>query len=225
MIVIFIRAIVLYIVVLIAIRLMGKGELTEIQPFQLVVILMIAELASIPMEDLGIPLINGVVAISTLLVIQILISYINLKSERARKIICGKPSILISRGKINESELRRLRININDLLEHMRTKDYSSLQDVEFAILETSGDLSIIPKSTKKPATAEDVKAKTSKEEIPTSLIIDGHIKYDNLRELNLTEEWLSNQLEKHKVNNSKEVLFAYIDAKKEVFVQKKVNR
>src|SRR6056297_2089962 len=140
MIIVFIRAILLYVFVLITIRIMGKGELAEMQPFELVIILMIAELAALPMEDLGTPLIDGFVAISTLLLLQLLISFITLKSEKARRFICGKPSILINKGKINEKEMKKLRININDLVEQLRAKDYPSVNDVEFAILETNGD-------------------------------------------------------------------------------------
>ncbi|EOC99603.1 protein of unknown function DUF421 [Caldisalinibacter kiritimatiensis] len=201
---------------------MGKGELAQMQPFEFVITIMMAELAVLPMEDLGAPLINGIVAISTLLILQILISYITLKSQRARKIICGKPSILVNKGKINEGELQRLRININDLMEQLRAKNYPVLQDVEFAILETNGDLSVIPKPNKQNVTIEDLQLQGSYDGLPTSLIIDGHIKYDNLSELNLTEEWLAKELKKHGIKDPKKVLFSYVDANKNVFVQKK---
>jgi len=222
MIIVFIRAILLYIFVLITIRVMGKGELAEMQPFELVIILMIAELAALPMEDLGTPLLDGFVAISTLLLLQLLISFINLKSERARRLICGKPSILINKGKINEKEMKKLRININDLVEQLRAKDYPSINDVEFAILETNGDLSVIPKTNKRPATVEDLNLNVSYEGLPTSIIIDGRIKYDNIKRLDLSEDWLKSQLKAKGIKNHKEVLFAFIDDSKEVYVQKK---
>jgi len=206
-------------------RLMGKGELSEMQPFELVITLMIAELGALPMENLGVPLLNGVVAISALLFLQIVISYINLKSERARGIICGKPSILIHKGQINEKELRRLRVNINDLMEQIRTKEYSGIGDVEFAILETNGDLSIIPKDNKRPVTMEDLNLDAHYEGLPVSVIIDGHINYDNLRELNLSKEWLNHQLEDYEVEDPNEVLFSYVDSDKKLFVQKRDKR
>lgn len=224
MITVFVRAILLYVLVLIAIRVMGKGELAEIQPFEFVIILMVAELASLPMEDLETPLLNGVVAIGTLLVIQIVISYLNMKSGRIRKIVCGKPSILIDKGKINEKELRRLRINLNDLVEQVRAKDYPSIQDVEFAILETNGDLSIIPKEDKRTVTVGDLNLKSSYGGLPTSLIIDGHIQYDNLQEVNLTEKWLISQLRTRGIKNPREVLFSFINDNRELFVQKREN-
>lgn len=224
MIIVFVRAILLYALVLIAIRVMGKGELAEIQPFEFVIILMVAELASLPMEDLETPLLNGAVAIGTLLFIQIVISYLNMKSGRIRKIVCGKPSILINKGKINEKELRRLRINLNDLVEQVRAKDYPSIQDVEFAILETNGDLSIIPKEDKRTVTVGDLNLKTSYEGLPISLIIDGHIQYDNLKDVSLTEEWLISQLKTRGIKNSKEVLFSFVNDNRELFVQKREN-
>lgn len=222
MIIIFVRAIILYVFVVITLRIMGKGELAEMQPFELVIILMIAELAALPMEDLGMPLLDGLVAISTLLLLQLLISFINLKSEKLRKIICGRPSLLINKGKINEKELRKLRISISDLVEQLRAKDYPSVSDVEFAVLETNGDLSVIPKANKKPVTVEDLKIQPSYGGLPTSLIIDGCIKYDNLQRLNLSEDWLKNQLSAKGIKSSEEVLFSFINDSEQVFVQKK---
>ncbi|MFZ5968531.1 MAG: DUF421 domain-containing protein [Bacillota bacterium] len=222
MIIIFIRTLLLYIFVLISMRLMGKGELAEMQPFELVVTLMIAELAALPMENMGVPLLNGLIAISTLIFAQVVISFINMKSEKARGIICGKPSILIHKGKINEEELRRLRITINDLVEQVRSKDYPSISDVEFAILETNGDLSIIPKTSKKNVTIEDLQGKTSYEGLPISLIIDGHINYENLSKADKTEDWLMHQLNKNGINHPREVLFSYVDGSNNFFVQKK---
>ncbi|WZL72429.1 DUF421 domain-containing protein [Clostridiaceae bacterium 35-E11] len=217
-----IRTLILYLLVLISMRLMGKAELAEMQPFQLVVTLMIAELAALPMEDTAIPLVNGVIAIMTLLFIQVLISFINLKSEKARGIICGKPSLLIHRGMINEKELKHLRITMNDLVEQLRTKDYPNISDVEFAILETNGDLSIIPKQNKRSATLEDLGIISSYEGLPISLIIDGHINDDNLQKIQLTRSWLKSQLKAKDVKDASEVLFCYVDANQKLYVQKK---
>lgn len=225
MIIILVRTLILYIFVLISVRIMGKGELSEMQPFELVVTLMIAELAALPMEDTKLPLINGIIAILTILFVQITISFINLKSEKARRFICGKPSILIHKGVINEKELRRLRINMNDLIEQLRTKDYPVIKDVEYAILETSGDLSIIPKSNKRPPTVEDVKASPVYEGLPTSLIIDGKINYGNLKYLNLDESWLKEVLNQNNVDNINDVFFCSIDESKDIFIQKRFNK
>ncbi|QEK13688.1 DUF421 domain-containing protein [Crassaminicella thermophila] len=223
MVIIFIRTLLLYLFVLLSLRMMGKGTLSEMQPFELVIIFMIAELASLPMEDTAIPLINGFISIAALLIIQVIISYISLKSEKARSILSGKPSILINKGIVNEKELRRLRININDLVEQLRLKDYHNMADVEFAILETNGDLSVIPKSNKKPVTIEDINKKGSYDGIPVFVIIDGHINKENLEKINCTKDWLLSQLKSKGVKNPKDILYCYVDTNKEIYIQKKV--
>ncbi|CAH2213607.1 DUF421 domain-containing protein [Tepidibacter aestuarii] len=225
MIIILVRTLILYIFVLISVRIMGKGELSEMQPFELVVTLMIAELAALPMEDTKLPLINGIIAIFTISFAQITISFINLKSEKARTFICGKPSILINKGIINDRELKRLRINMNDLIEQLRIKDYPAIKDIEYAILETSGDLSIIPKPNKRPPTVEDLKVSPIYEGLPTSLIIDGKINYGNLKYLNLDESWLKHILKQNNIVTIEEVFFCSIDESKDIFVQKKLNK
>ncbi len=222
MIIVFLRGIILYLFVLITIRIMGKSEIAEMQPFELVVLIMIAELAVLPMEDLGAPLLHGFVAISSLLLMQVLISFITLKSDTARKIVCGKPSILIDKGNINYKEMKRLRININDLVEQLRIKNYPSIKDVEYAILETNGDLSVIPKADKMPVTVGDLNLKPAYEGLPVSIIIDGRIMYDNLSKLNLNEDWLESQLKAKGVRSQKEVLFSFVDENKELFIQRK---
>ena len=149
MLITFIRTIILYLLVITAIRVMGKRQIGELHPSELVVTIMISELAAIPMQATSVPLIYGILPILTLIIAEVLFSYITLKSEKARSIISGKPSILIKNGIINENELRKLRFNLNDLLEELRINNYPNIKDVEFAILETSGQLSVIPKSQK----------------------------------------------------------------------------
>ena len=134
----FFRAIILYIVVLIVMRLMGKREIGQLQPFELAIAIMIADLASIPMTETGVPISNGIVPILGLLVMHLIISMINLKSIKAREIICGKPRILIYRGKIDEKALIKERFTINELQERLRGNNVASVGDVEYAILETS---------------------------------------------------------------------------------------
>ena len=138
MLITFLRSIVLYIIILIVMRLMGKREIGQLQPFELVIAILIADLASIPMAEIGIPLENGIIPILGLLVMHLVISVINMKSIRAREIICGKPRILIYRGKINEEALRRERFTLSELEERLRGNNIISLGDVEYAILETS---------------------------------------------------------------------------------------
>lgn len=138
MLVTFTRSILLYVIILIVMRLMGKREIGQLQPFELVIAIMIADLASIPMTDTGIPIQNGIVPILGLLFMHLIISVVNMKSIRAREVICGKPRILIYRGRIKEEALRKERITINELEERLRSANVVALGDVEYAILETS---------------------------------------------------------------------------------------
>ena len=153
MLITFIRAIILYIIVLVVMRMMGKREIGQLQPFELAISIMIADLASIPMADTGIPITNGIIPILGLLVMHLVISILNIKSIRAREIICGKPSILIYRGKIDEKVLKKERFTINELQERLRGNNVVNLGDVEYAILETSGEVTVIQKPNKRNIT------------------------------------------------------------------------
>jgi len=138
MLITFFRAIILYVLVLVVMRVMGKREIGQLQPFELAISIMIADLATIPMADVGIPITNGIIAMLSLLIMHLLISFINLKSMRMRALICGKPRILIYRGKIQEEALVKERFTINELEERLRGNNVMNLGDVEYAILETS---------------------------------------------------------------------------------------
>jgi len=224
MLVVFLRALILYVLVVIIMRIMGKRQIGQLQPFELVITIMLAELAAIPMQNTGIPLINGIIPIVTLLIAQLAFSYSTLKSERLRGIICGKPSVLIHSGKIVEKELERQNYNLNDLIEQLRSKSYPNVADVEFAILETSGQISVIPKAQKRPMVPEDFKIDTQYEGLPISLIIDGHILAENLHSIGLNEQWLIEELKKFGIDNYRKVLYANIDTTGKLFFQKKVN-
>lgn len=217
-----IRTIILFAVVVIGLRLMGKRQIGQLQPYELVIVIMLSALAAIPMENTGVPLVNGLFPIFTLLVAQVALSYVSLKSERARGVICGTPSVLIENGKIIEKELARIRYNINDLLEQLRAKNVPNIADVEFAILETSGKLSVIPKSQKRPIVPADMNLPTTYEGLPITLIIDGYLFNKNLAKTNLNEEWLKSELQKFGVNSFKEVLFASLDTEGKLFYQVK---
>ena len=157
MLITFFRAIVLYIIVLIVMRLMGKREIGQMQPFELAISIMIADLASVPMADTGIPITNGIIPILALLLVQLVISIINLKSINGRKIICGKPSILVYRGKIDEKVMKKEKFTVNELQERLRQNNIFNIGDVEYAILETSGQVTVIPKPEKRNVIVEDL--------------------------------------------------------------------
>lgn len=224
MLVIFVRTLILYLLVIIIMRAMGKRQIGQLQPFELVVAIMISELAAVPMQDTRIPLVHGIIPIVTLLVAQIATSLISLKSSKARAIICGKPSILIDNGKINEKTLRKEMYTLNDLLEQLRSKDMSNIADVEFAILETNGQLSIIPKSQKRPVCPEDLKISTNYEGLPIDLIIDGELSKKNLLKIKLDKKWLESELAKQGISDLNQVLFASIDTNGNLYFQPKCN-
>lgn len=217
-----IRTLILFTVVVVGLRLMGKRQIGQLQPYELVIIIMLSALAAIPMENTGVPLLSGLFPIFTLLVAQVGLSYISLKSERVRGIICGTPSVLVENGKIIEEELSRLRYNINDLLEQLRSKNMPNIADVEFAILETSGQLSVIPKSQKRPVVPADINLPTTYEGLPVTLIIDGHLFHKNLTKINLNADWLKSELKKFGVKSFKDVLFASLDTEGKLFFQVK---
>lgn len=224
MLIIVVRTIILYTVILIVMRLMGKRQLGQLQPFELVITILISELAAVPMQDTGIPLINGIIPIFVLMIAQIVLSYISLKSERVRGIICGKPSILIEDGRIMESQLAKLHFTINDLLEQLRVKGYPDIKDVEFAILETEGQLSVIPKSQKRPVTPGDLNIPVDQEKLPITLIIDGEILRHNLHIAKINEDNLKKYLSDNDILNYKQVLFAGVDSAGNLFFQAKQN-
>ena len=222
MLLILIRTLILYAGVVVVMRIMGKQEIGQLQPFELVIALMIADLAAIPMANTGIPLANGLVSILGLLIAQVFLSYASLKSIKFRAILTGTPSIIVKNGQIVETELKRIRYNINDLLEQLRVKNIANIADVEFAILETGGQLSIIPKSQKRPLMPEDLQLSTQYEGIPITLIIDGQIIHNNLEMVNLDKNWLSRELAKLGIDNHQKVLFASLDTKGKLFCQLK---
>ena len=222
MLLVIIRTIILYATTVLLLRVMGKRQIGQLQPYELVVIIMISELAAIPMQNTGIPLLSGLIPIFILVAAQVTLSYISLKSERARGVICGTPSIVIENSRIVEDELRRLRLNLNDLLEQLRLKNVPDISDVEYAILETSGQLSVILKSEKRPVEPQDLKISPEYEGLPITLIIDGQVIKENLKKVDLDMIWLQKELSKYGIKNVKDVFFASLDAHKQLYYQLK---
>ena len=224
MLITFIRAIILYIVVLVVMRLMGKREIGQLQPFELAISIMIADLASVPMSELGIPLTNGIVPILALLVMYMIISILNMKSVNFRKIMSGKPAILVYRGRIDEKALRKESITINELQERLRVDNIFNLGDVEYAILETNGELTVIQKPEKRALTAQDLNISPEYEGISYDLVVEGKIMYENLKALGKDEKWLEKQLKNFDAK-PENTLVATMDGKGQFFCQKKEDR
>ncbi len=204
----FIRVVILYNLVLAIMRFMGKSQISQMQPFELVIAIMIADLASTPMSDVGAPIFNGIVPILALLLLQSIISILNIKSIWFRKFVCGKPTIIIYKGKIDEKNLRKEKITINELQERLRQNNVFNVFDVEFAILETSGQVTTILKPEKRTVTNEDMNIKNESYEMSYDLIIDGKVMSDNLNKVGKTYNWLLKEL--HRFNlMPKDVLIA----------------
>ncbi len=220
--VVFFRTLVLYIVVVTVMRIMGKRQIGELQPFELVIAIMLSELASVPMQDTGIPLIHGLIPILTLMFLEIFLSYITLKSRKLRKLVCGTASVLIQHGKVLEEELRSQRFNLDDLMEELRLSGYLNISDIEYAILENSGKLSIIPKSEKSPITCKDLNLSKQEEKLPVALVLDGEISYNNLKYLGKDTKWLLEKLKENNISRIEDAFIAMLDSSGNLFVQRR---
>ncbi|HBN94889.1 MAG TPA: hypothetical protein DDZ66_01195 [Firmicutes bacterium] len=216
------RTVLLYILVVVTMRLMGKRQIAQLEPFELVIAIMIAELGVIPMQDRNIPLINGIIAITTLLFIQVTFSVASLRFFGFRSFLDGRYSIIIANGVIQEREMRKARYNLDELFEQLRLKSIFNLGDVEFAILETSGELSVLLKSQKRTVTPKDLRIETNYEGLPLVLIVDGQVMTSELNKSQLSEAWLRTELEKHGIKSPKEILVASLDTSGELFFQPK---
>lgn len=219
MLITFFRAIVLYILVLVVMRLMGKREIGQMQPFELAISIMIADLAATPMTETGVPITNGIMPILGLLVMHLIISMINIKSTKAREIVCGKPTILIYRGRIDQKALKKERFTINELEERLRDNNIFNIGDVEYAILETSGQVTVIPKPNKRATTPEDFNIEPKYEGIPYDLVVDGKVMYKNLEKIGKNYIWLQKQTEKFGIK-PEEALIVTIDGDNQFFCQ-----
>lgn len=216
-----VRTILLYALVILSLRIMGKRQIGEMQPSELVVAIMISDLAAVPMQAIDIPLVTGIIPVLTLIVAEIFMSYVSLKSRFFRKIISGEPSIIIYNGNVNEKELERLRFNMNDLLEQLRINNYYNISDVDCAIMETNGKLSIIPKAAAKPVTLSDMSIKNVQEKLQHLIISDGRVNIKELQKTGKSTYWLEKELKKRNITEQ-EVFFAIYDFNKGLIIQQK---
>lgn len=215
-----IRTIILYILVITSMRIMGKKQIGELEPFELAITIMISELASLPMQDNRVPLINGIIPIITLILLQVIFSTIQLKSESFRKLVNSTPSVLIRKGKFNIEELKRQQFNINDLMEELRLGGYFNPSDVEYAILETSGKISIIPKIELNPVTKKDMNILSVQDKIPVTIILDGKVNVPNLKLIKKDLNWLKMNINAYNIGNFEDVFIALIDSQGKFYCQ-----
>ena len=190
-----VRAGILYLIIIAGVRLMGKRQVGELEPSELVLSLIIADLASVPMQDYGIPLLTGVAPILTLLALTMVLSVGTMKSRRLRALLCGRPSMVIRNGKLDVREMRRNRLTVDELLEELRCKGYADPAAIRYAILETNGQLSVLPYAAQKPPTAQQMALFVAETDPPRVLVSDGEILEGNLRALGRDRNWLNKQL------------------------------
>ena len=188
----------LYLVLIFAVRLMGKRQIGEMEPAEFVVTMLVANLAAIPMQDGAIPLYSGLVPILTVLGMELVLSGLILRSVRLRQLLCGKPVILIDNGKILQENLKSARINLDELTGQLRAKDVLDIRTVQFAILETSGDLSVFPYPKEKPASAKDAGVQATGQHLPVTVVEDGYLSRENLERAKKDEKWLEKVLSQH---------------------------
>ena len=204
----FIRAVILYIAVMSAVRIMGKRQIGELQPSELVITIILGDLASVPMQNTGIPLLNGIVPIVTLVALEVGISVLSMKSKRVRRILSGKPSVIIRDGEIDYKELKYLRFSADDLMEELRGKDIINIDDVQLAIVDTNGEVCIVPKAGKRPLTPDDIGLAPPEEELWYTLVSDGKIISANLKKIGKSEKWLQGEVKKQN-SDIKNILIA----------------
>lgn len=215
MIITFVRTFIVYAVALFTIRCMGKTGLSSTDPFQITIMLLIAELAAMPVSSPEISLLNGLAAIFMILFLYALSGFLSCKSEHFKKFINGRPSILIDNGAINFKEMKRSNVTLTDLMEMLRIQDCPSITDVAYAYLETNGEFSLILKPDKKPLTRGDLNISSPEEAMPCIVISDGRIYKKNMERIGLNENELKKEIDRLSLNAVKDIFLCFCDEQK----------
>lgn len=219
----FLRTLLLYLLLLAGLRLMGKRQIGELETPELVLALLVSDLAVVPMQDFGIPLIYGIIPIITLMSTAMLLSYGNLKSLRFRTLLCGEPTLIIQDGTLLQQAMRANRFTVDELLEELRRQGVCDLQTVQYAVLETSGQLSVLLRSQSQPLTAEQIRLSVPETaHLPVILINDGRLLRQALRQCGKDTEWLTQILEEHGCRSHREVFLLTLDGGGKIFLLRK---
>ena len=219
----FFRTIILYLLLIVGLRLTGKRQIGELEPIELVLTMLLSDLASVPMQDFDSPLINGVVPILTLLALTTLLSYISFRSGRFRSLICGEPAIVVRCGRLQQRAMRHNRMTVDELMEELRGQGVTNLKDVKYAVLETSGQLSVLLQADAQPVTPRQMGMKVDDDVfLPVILIDNGRLMGSNLRKMGLDDKWLQKQLKAHKVHRVQDVFLMTVDRGGSVVLAKK---
>lgn len=226
MVIAFLRTIILYVFIIAGIRLMGKRQVGELEPSELVLALLIADLAAVPMQDFGIPLLTGLIPILTLLCLTMALSVLTMKSVKFRAVLCGRPSIIVENGKLRQGEMRKNRFTLDELMEELRMKGVTDLSTVKYAILETNGQLSVLLFAAQQPPTAQDLDLHLPEPGLPVVLINDGRLIRRSLIRRGLNDQWLEKQLKSHKVDRVQDVFLMTVDETNQVcLIEKEVGQ
>lgn len=217
-----VRTVILYLCIVLGIRLLGKHQVGELEPSEFVLAMIIADVASVPMQDYGIPLLMGLIPIVTLLCLAMLLSVASMKSLKLRALLIGVPSIVIRNGVPNEREMRRNRMTLDELLEELRLQGYTDPSAIRYGILETNGQLSLLPYAEKKPPTAEDLELNVSDGGLPLVIINDGRLISANLKRRGLNEAWLQKRLSENGARSVREVFLMTVDEENQIFFARK---
>lgn len=222
----FVRTVILYFLIMTGLRLMGKRQIGELEPGELVLTMMISDLATVPMQDFGIPLLAGVIPILTLLALSMLLSQLSLTSLRFRALACGTPSVLIREGVLQQEAMRKNRYTLDELLEELRGQGITGVEEVKYAVLENSGHLSVLPWAKHQPPTAEALGMKTEEDmTLPVVLVNDGRLLRRNLEARGLDGAWLREALRKEGLTSHREAFLLTVDERGSVACVKKEGR
>lgn len=209
----FFRTVILYLLLIAGLRLSGKRQIGELEPIELVLTLLISDLASVPMQDFALPLFNGVIPIITLIALSTLFSAISLRNVRFRDLVCGQPALVIVDGKLRQETMRRNRLTLDELFEQLRGQGITDLSDVKYAVLETNGRLSVLPRSPLQPVTPEQLGLDVQDNVfLPIILINDGRVLTDNLRQAGRDDRWLAQELHRQGIARSQDVFLLSVD-------------
>ena len=204
----FFRTVILYLALIAGLRLTGKRQIGELEPMELVLTMLLSDLAAVPMQDFAIPLLQGLVPMVTLLALSVLLSAVSLRSLRFRSLVCGKPAVIIRKGVIDQGAMHRVRLTLDELLEELRLQGVADMETVAYAILETGGQLSVLLRGEHQPLTAAGVEEVA----LPVVIVNDGRLLAGNLRELGLDEAWLMDEMRKVGTEKVEEIFLLTAD-------------
>ncbi|MEG1948655.1 MAG: DUF421 domain-containing protein [Clostridia bacterium] len=204
---------------------MGKRQLGQMQPFEFVLALIIADLATIPMAEISVPILHGIVPLLSLVVLHFFLTILCKKSVIFNNLVSGKPVIVINPNGIDYNSLKALNISVDDLFEAIRSCNFFGLEQIEYAIMETNGKLNVMPKAEFTPVTNGDLKIKVQQESLPVTIVSEGVFMAENAGLANISKEFVTNLLNKNKIKKLKDVLVLTIDVSGKVFLQKKFDK